>query len=90
MSRNPDHTKNINRIHRIQGQLRGVEKMIEEKKYCMDILQQTRAITSAIKSLEDNILEKHINSCVISAVNTSSQKNKKIKEITDLFKKINS
>ena len=56
----------------------------------MDILQQTRAITSAIKSLEDNILEKHINSCVITAVNTSSQKNKKIKEITDLFKKINS
>jgi DNA-binding FrmR family transcriptional regulator len=90
MSRNPDHAKNINRIHRIQGQLRGVEKMIEEKKYCMDILQQTRAITSAIKSLEDNILEKHINSCVITAVNTSSQKNKKIKEITDLFKKINS
>ena len=90
MSRNPDHTKNINRIRRIQGQLRGVEKMIEEKKYCMDILQQTRAITSAIKSLEDNILEKHINNCMIKAINTSSQKNKKIKEITDLFKKINS
>jgi DNA-binding FrmR family transcriptional regulator len=90
MSINPDHTKNINRIHRIQGQLRGVEKMIEEKKYCMDVLQQTRAITSAIKSLEDNILEKHINNCVVTAINAASQTNKKIKEITDLFKKINS
>jgi DNA-binding FrmR family transcriptional regulator len=56
----------------------------------MDVLQQTRAITSAIKSLEDNILEKHINNCVVTAINAASQTNKKIKEITDLFKKINS
>ena len=73
MSRNPDHTKNINRIHRIQGQLRGVEKMIEEKKYCMDILQQTRAVSSAIKSLENNILNKHIDHCVTDAIKKNNK-----------------
>ena len=55
---NPDHIKNMHRINRIMGQLKGVEKMIVEKKYCMDILQQTRAVSSAIKSLENNILNK--------------------------------
>lgn len=90
MSRNPDHTKNVNRIHRIQGQLKGIERMIEEKKYCMDILQQTRAVSAAIKSLEDNILEKHLENCVVTAVKTASQRQIKIKEITNLFKKVKS
>ena len=56
INKNPDHIKNIHRINRIHGQLKGVEKMIVEKRYCLEILQQTRAITSAIKSLENNIL----------------------------------
>ena len=65
INKNPDHIKNIHRINRIHGQLKGVEKMIVEKRYCLEILQQTRAITSAIKSLENNILNKHIDHCVV-------------------------
>ena len=87
---NPDHIKNIHRINRISGQLKGVEKMIVEKKYCMDILQQTRAITSAIKSLENKILNKHIDHCVTDAIKKNNkEKNEKISEIQDLLKKIN-
>jgi len=87
---NPDHIKNIHRINRITGQLKGVEKMIVEKKYCMDILQQTRAITSAIKSLENKILNKHIDHCVTDAIKKNNKdKNEKISEIQDLLKKIN-
>jgi DNA-binding FrmR family transcriptional regulator len=87
---NPDHIKNIHRINRISGQLKGVEKMIVEKKYCMDILQQTRAITSAIKSLENKILNKHIDHCVTDAIKKNNKdKNEKISEIQDLLKKIN-
>ena len=87
---NPDHIKNIHRINRITGQLKGVEKMIVEKKYCTDILQQTRAITSAIKSLENKILNKHIDHCVTDAIKKNNKdKNEKIAEIQDLLKKIN-
>ena len=87
---NPDHIKNIHRINRIMGQLKGVEKMIVEKKYCMDILQQTRAVSSAIKSLENNILNKHIDHCVKDAIKKNNKdKNEKISEIQDLLKKIN-
>ena len=87
---NPDHIKNIHRINRIMGQLKGVEKMIVEKKKCMDILQQTRAATSAIKSLENNILYKHIDHCVTDAIKKNNKdKNEKISEIQDLLKRIN-
>ena len=87
---NPDHIKNIHRINRIMGQLKGVEKMIVEKKYCMDILQQTRAVSSAIKSLENNILSKHVDHCVTDAIKKNNkEKNEKISEIQDLLKKIN-
>ena len=87
---NPDHIRNIHRINRIMGQLKGVEKMIVEKKYCMDILQQTRAVSSAIKSLENNILNKHIDHCVTDAIKKNNKdKNEKISEIQDLLKKIN-
>ena len=87
---NPDHIKNLHRINRIIGQLKGVEKMIVEKKYCMDILQQTRAVSSAIKSLENNILNKHIDLCVKDAIKKNNKdKNEKISEIQDLLKKIN-
>ena len=41
INKNPDHIKNIHRINRIHGQLKGVEKMIVEKRYCLEILQQT-------------------------------------------------
>ena len=87
---NPDHIKNIHRINRIMGQLKGVEKMIVEKKYCMDILQQTRAATSAINFLKNNILNKHIDHCVTDAIKKNNkEKKKKISEIQDLLKRIN-
>ena len=73
---NPDHIRNIHRINRIMGQLKGVEKMIVEKKYCMDILQQTRAVSSAIKSLENNILNKHIDHCLTDAIKKKQQRQK--------------
>ena len=66
------------------------EKMIVEKRYCLEILQQTRAITSAIKSLENNILNKHIDHCVVDAMKKNDkQKKQKIEELQDLLRKFN-
>ena len=90
INKNPDHIKNIHRINRIHGQLKGVEKMIVEKRYCLEILQQTRAIASAIKSLENNILNKHIDHCVVDAMKKNDkQKKQKIEELQDLLRKFN-
>ena len=87
----PDHSAEIKRLKRIQGQLEGIERMILERRYCVDILNQTKAVTSAIHSLESALLEKHIRTCVresfINEESNNEQKEERIKEIMDIFKK---
>lgn len=83
----PDHNTELHRLSRIIGQLGGVRKMIEDGRYCIDILQQTSAITSAVQSLERAILKKHFEHCVRGAFMASSEKEveKKIKELLKVF-----
>ena len=57
-----------NRLSRIEGQVRGVKRMVEEDAYCVDILTQVSAITSALNSFNRVLLENHIKSCVIENV----------------------
>jgi len=85
----PDHSSEINRLPRISGQLEGIERMIKEKRDCVDILTQTRAITSALRALEGSILDKHLRNCVLKAFKASDPRdvNEKINELMDLFKK---
>ena len=67
------------RLRRIEGQVRGVQKMVDEDRYCMDIVAQTRAVVAALRAVEDLILETHMNTCVSEAFRTSDgveQKNK--------------
>ncbi len=59
-----DNKKIISRLKRITGQLRGVEKMIINDTYCVDIITQTSAIKSAISSLEDEMLKSHLSHCL--------------------------
>ena len=88
-STHPNHEDKIKRLNRIAGQLQGIIKMIENKKYCVDILQQTRAITAAIKSVEQLILKDHMNACVSSAMKSKNKKeqDKKIEEVIKLINK---
>lgn len=58
----------INRLSRIEGQIRGIKQMLLDNKYCVDILTQTSAISSAINSFAKEMLESHIRSCVIDGV----------------------
>ena len=58
----------INRLSRIEGQVRGIKQMLLEDKYCVDILTQTSATASALNSFAKEILESHIRSCVIDGV----------------------
>lgn len=60
----PNHEGQLARLAKIEGQLRGVRKMIEERRYCVDIVAQIKAITSALKQVQMGVLEKHIHHCV--------------------------
>jgi DNA-binding FrmR family transcriptional regulator len=83
-----DHKKQITRINRIEGQVRGIKSMIEEDKYCIDIINQIKAIRSALKSVEFLILEKHLNCCVKDAACKDNKKdiNEKIDELMKIIK----
>jgi CsoR family transcriptional regulator, copper-sensing transcriptional repressor len=58
----------VKRLHRIEGQVRGIERMIEEERYCIDILTQVSAVTTALESLAFRILDDHVKHCVASAL----------------------
>lgn len=90
-NKHPDHKVELPRLNRISGQVDGVKKMIEEGRYCPDIMTQIKAIRSALKSVEANLLERHIAGCVTQAIKGGTKKEQEVKiaEIKDLFKKMN-
>ncbi|EPH04081.1 hypothetical protein HMPREF1531_01142 [Propionibacterium sp. oral taxon 192 str. F0372] len=61
------------RLRRIEGQVRGLERMISEEKYCIDILTQVSAVTSALQSVALMLLDEHLGSCVVDAARTSDE-----------------
>ena len=58
----------VKRLHRIEGQVRGIEKMVVDDRYCIDILTQLGAVTTALESLGFQILDQHVNHCVAGAL----------------------
>jgi DNA-binding FrmR family transcriptional regulator len=58
----------IKRLHRIEGQVRGIEKMVEDDRYCIDILTQVAAVNTALESLAFRILDEHVRHCVAGAL----------------------
>ncbi len=64
---NPDHRKELARVRRISGQLRGIERMIEEGEECTDILTQVIAARGALKALAEVIIAEHVSHCVMGA-----------------------
>ncbi|HKL22380.1 MAG TPA: metal-sensitive transcriptional regulator [Tichowtungia sp.] len=62
------HKESLNRLARVRGQINGIKRMIEEEKYCIDIITQIQAARSALRSLELKILEKHMQHCVNNAL----------------------
>ncbi|PYG84831.1 DNA-binding FrmR family transcriptional regulator [Ruminiclostridium sufflavum DSM 19573] len=71
----------IKRLKRIEGQVRGIQKMVDEEKYCADILTQVAAVRSAINKVGSIILEKHSMKCIQDAV-LSENKEKALSELT--------
>ena len=58
----------IKRLHRIEGQVRGIERMVEDDRYCIDVLTQIGAVKTALESLAFELLDDHVNHCVADAI----------------------
>jgi len=79
-----------NRLRRIEGQIRGIEKMVTEGRYCVDVLTQTSAAISALHGVEDLVLGTHLSRCVAEAIRSEDgeAKQEKIDELLMIVGKI--
>jgi DNA-binding FrmR family transcriptional regulator len=75
----------VKRLHRIEGQVRGIERMLEEDRYCIDVLTQLSAVTTALESLAFRILDDHVQHCVAGALASgdAAEADKKSRELLE-------
>ncbi len=79
----------LRRLRRIEGQSRGLQRMVEEEQYCIDILTQVSAITKALQSVALGLLEEHMNYCVLNAAAAGgTEAQEKIKEASDAIARL--
>ncbi len=83
------HESQLDYLKKIEGQIRGIQRMIEEKRYCVDIITQIHSVMGALHRVENEVFKKHIDGCVVSALKGRSEleKEKKIDEVIDLISK---
>ena len=77
----------LRRLKTIEGHMRGVIRMVEDDKYCIDIIRQIQAIQAALNKVSEGILQNHLNSCVTIAIqgDDPSERQRVLKEITEVF-----
>ena len=86
--RNEETKKQLtNRLNRIEGQIRGIKKMIEEDRYCNDVLIQLSAVESSVKSLSNQVLENYLLTCISNEIEKGNLE--VIDELISLFKRFN-
>ena len=82
--------KKINRLKRIEGQVRGIARMVGEDRYCIDILHQIQAVRAALTKVESAVLKDHAACCVAEAIASGdeAEQREKFTELVDLFEKV--
>ena len=85
--KNPCHKDKLTSLRRIEGQVRGVKNMIEEGKYCVDILNQIKALKNSLITVEGKILKTHLRECIKDSLNGSNDFDLKIDEIMKTMKR---
>jgi DNA-binding FrmR family transcriptional regulator len=79
----------LKRLRRIEGQARGLQRMVEEEKYCIDILTQVSAMTKALQSVALGLLDEHLSHCVVDAARQGGREaDLKVKEATDAIARL--
>ena len=81
----------LRRLKTIEGHLKGVIRMVEEDAYCIDVIRQIQAVEAALNKVSSQILESHLNSCVITAIqgDEASERERVLQEITEVFEMAN-
>lgn len=82
---NPIKQKLVRRLKIVEGQIRGLSRMIEKDEYCIDIITQTSAIKQALSSIEDSLMEGHLGTCAIDQIRNGREK-KSIEEILKVYR----
>ena len=82
-----ENQETIRRLKIAEGHLRGIQRMIEQGEYCIDILHQIQAVQSALNKVSSQILDHHLNSCLVSAVrgDDPAERERVLKELLDVF-----
>ena len=84
--RRADH---LRRLRRIEGQVRGLQRMVEEDKYCIDVLTQVSAVTRALQSFSLELLEEHMGSCVVEAAAKGGREaDEKVREASEAIARL--
>ncbi len=90
-TQHPSYAAQLPSLNRIAGQIEGVKQMIEDRRYCPEVLSQLRAVRAAINAVEANILQTHISACVTDALASGKKKDidQKITELKELYRRFN-
>ena len=81
------HTGQVDRLRRIEGQVGGLVRMVQEERYCVDILTQVRAVRAALRRVEEAVLREHVEHCVAQAIRSGDEAEQKAKvdELLDVI-----
>lgn len=84
------HKENLANLKRIEGQIKGIQRMIEEEKYCIDIVNQIHAAVNALYRVSEKILARHIENCVVNTFKGKSKqpRSRKISELMSVIKRL--
>jgi DNA-binding FrmR family transcriptional regulator len=87
MDRLEERRKVLARLRSIEGHIRGIERMVEEDTYCIDIMKQTHAVQKALDKVNTMIMQNHLNECVTTAIKGSDPRRRQqvIGELVDVF-----
>jgi CsoR family transcriptional regulator, copper-sensing transcriptional repressor len=81
------HEDAMRRLKTVEGHLRGIQRMVEEEAYCVDVIRQIQAVQAALNKVSTQILEEHLNSCVITAIRgeNADERERVLSEISGVF-----
>lgn len=87
---NDTRTSCLKRLNRIEGQVRGISRMVDENRYCIDIVTQVAAVRAALKRVEEEVLRDHVGHCVEHAIRSgdADEQRKKVSELIDVLGKL--
>ena len=81
------NSNSLDRLKIVEGHIRGIEKMVENEAYCIDVIRQIQAVQSALNKISISILNNHLNTCLVTAVRgeDANERERVLKEIAEIY-----